>query len=41
MIRKPSDLVIIVTYGLYDESESMNHCPKVFLVDKQNRIAPT
>lgn len=34
----PGDLVIIVSYGQYDESEAKTHCPSVFLVDEQNRI---
>lgn len=37
---KPGDLVIIVTYGHYDDSEARAHRPNVFLVDEQNRMAP-
>ena len=35
---KPSDMVIIVSYGQYDDAEAKTHRPNVFLVDKQNRI---
>ena len=31
------DLIIIVTYGTYDEAELSNHQPKVVLVDSSNK----
>jgi len=31
------DLVIIVTYGSYDEAELQNHQPKIVLVDSNNK----
>jgi len=34
----PGDMVIIVSYGTYDESEVTTHKPHVFLVDENNRI---
>jgi len=34
----PGDLVIIVSYAQYDESEAKVHHPKVFLVDEKNQI---
>ncbi|MBN1853324.1 MAG: aspartate 1-decarboxylase [Pirellulales bacterium] len=33
----PGDLVIIVSYGQYDEREVEFHKPNIFLVDKKNR----
>ena len=35
----PGDLVIIVSYGQYNEAEAKTHRPLVFLVDEENRIA--
>ena len=32
------DLVIIATFGSYNENELLNHKPKVVLVDSQNMI---
>ena len=34
---KPGDVVIIVTYGQYSETEATRHQPVVVLVDGQNR----
>ena len=34
---KPGDVVIIVTYGQYSETEATRHQPVVVLVDEQNR----
>ncbi len=33
----PGDMVIIVSYADYDESELKDHEPRVILVDQQNR----
>jgi aspartate 1-decarboxylase len=32
------DLVILISYGVFDESESQNHRPQVVFVDNRNRI---
>ncbi|MBC7197442.1 MAG: aspartate 1-decarboxylase, partial [Deferribacterales bacterium] len=34
---QPGDMVIIVSYGLYDEEELENHNPIVIQVDEKNR----
>ena len=34
------DLVIVISYGLYDEREAKAHRPKVAFVDSNNRIIP-
>jgi aspartate 1-decarboxylase len=36
--NKPGDLVIICTFGGYDEAELETYEPKVVLVDEKNRI---
>ncbi len=35
---QPGDLVIIIAYGMFTDSEVRNFKPKVALVDKNNRI---
>ena len=35
---QPGDLVIIVSYAEYDESEIARHKPKVLVVDEHNRV---
>lgn len=35
----PGDLVIVISYGLYDEAEADRHHPRVIFVDERNRIA--
>src|SRR3954470_4870627 len=35
---KPGDVVIIATYGSYDEAEVRGHEPLVVLMDAENRI---
>jgi aspartate 1-decarboxylase len=37
-LAQPGDLIIIVTYALYDESELGEFSPKVVFVDSKNRI---
>ena len=37
-LAQPGDLIIIVTYALYDESELEKFSPKVVFVDSRNRI---
>jgi aspartate 1-decarboxylase len=34
----PGDLVILISYGLYEEAEAARHAPTVVFVDAQNRI---
>ncbi len=34
----PGDLVIIISYGLFDEAEGGRHHPTVVFVDERNRI---
>jgi aspartate 1-decarboxylase len=34
----PGDLVIVISYGLYEEAEASRHAPRVVFVDAQNRI---
>src|SRR5947209_6605451 len=35
---RPGDVVIIATYGMYDERETRGHEPVVVLVDAENRV---
>lgn len=35
----PGDLVIVISYGLYDEAEGAGHRPRVVFVDERNRVA--
>lgn len=35
---KPGDVVIIATYGTYDEAEARGHEPVVVLMDANNRV---
>ncbi|HEU4799620.1 MAG TPA: aspartate 1-decarboxylase [Gemmatimonadales bacterium] len=34
----PGDLVIVISYGNYDEAEAERHRPRVIFVDERNRI---
>jgi len=34
----PGDLVILISYGLYDEDAAERHSPRVVFVDEHNRI---
>lgn len=34
----PGDLVIIISYGTYDEAETARHRPTVVFVDERNRM---
>ncbi|MND02726.1 Aspartate 1-decarboxylase precursor [compost metagenome] len=34
----PGDLIIVISYGVFDEKEAVKHVPKVVFVDAQNRI---
>ena len=34
----PGDLVIVISYGLFDEAEAARHAPTVVFVDSRNRI---
>jgi aspartate 1-decarboxylase len=34
----PGDLVILISYGVYDEKEVAHHRPRVVFVDDRNRI---
>jgi aspartate 1-decarboxylase len=34
----PGDLVILISYGVMDESEAKSHLPRVVHVDADNRI---
>lgn len=34
----PGDLVIVISYGLFDEAEAQRHAPTVVFVDPRNRI---
>ncbi len=34
----PGDLVILISYGLYEEDEAERHSPRVVFVDDRNRI---
>ncbi|HEX7056385.1 MAG TPA: aspartate 1-decarboxylase [Bacilli bacterium] len=38
LLFKPGDLVIILSMGVYDESEIKKLVPKIVFVDKDNRI---
>ena len=41
---QPGDLIIITTYGLFDEEEIAHHRPRIILVDESNgsgRVAAT
>ncbi|MGA4719657.1 aspartate 1-decarboxylase [Fictibacillus nanhaiensis] len=32
------DIVIVISYGMYDETEARHHVPKVAIMDKNNRV---
>jgi aspartate 1-decarboxylase len=34
----PGDLVILISYGVFDEREVAHFCPRVVFVDERNRI---
>jgi aspartate 1-decarboxylase len=34
----PGDLVILISYGVYDDKEVAHHRPRVVFVDDRNRI---
>jgi aspartate 1-decarboxylase len=34
----PGDLIIVISYGVFDEKEAVKHVPKVIFVDAENRI---
>lgn len=34
----PGDLIIVISYGVFDDKEAVKHVPKVIFVDAQNRI---
>jgi aspartate 1-decarboxylase len=34
----PGDLIIVISYGVFEEKEALKHVPKVIFVDAQNRI---
>jgi aspartate 1-decarboxylase len=34
----PGDLVILISYGVFDEAETERHAPRVVFVDGDNRI---
>ena len=37
---QPGDLVIVISYGHFDEEEVRRHKPRVVFVDSRNRIVP-
>ena len=37
-LAEPGDLVIIMSYGIYDAEEVKQHQPKVIVVDENNRV---
>ena len=37
-LSKPGDLVILISYGLYQDAEARRHVPRVVFVDERNRI---
>ena len=37
-LAEPGDLVIIMSYGIYDPEEVKQHQPKVIVVDENNRV---
>ncbi|HEU4569146.1 MAG TPA: aspartate 1-decarboxylase [Gemmatimonadales bacterium] len=34
----PGDLIIVISYGVFDEAEAKKHQPRVVLVDGHNRV---
>jgi aspartate 1-decarboxylase len=34
----PGDLVIVMSFAVYDDWEAQQHVPRVVLVDAQNRV---
>ncbi len=38
---QPGDVVIIISYGIYDGSEARTHEPKVVFVDEHNHLSQT
>jgi len=37
---QPGDLVIVISYGQFDEEEARRHRPRVVFVDSRNRMVP-
>ncbi|MCF8568047.1 aspartate 1-decarboxylase [Alicyclobacillus tolerans] len=37
-LAEPGDLVIVMSYGIYDAEEVTQHQPKVIVVDEKNRV---
>ena len=37
---QPGDLVIVISYGFYDEAATKGHSPRVVFVDGKNRAIP-
>ncbi len=35
----PGDLVILISYGVFEDAEAARHRPKVVFVDERNRLA--
>jgi aspartate 1-decarboxylase len=35
----PGDLIIVISYGVFEDAEARKHVPKVVFVDEHNRIA--
>jgi aspartate 1-decarboxylase len=38
MLGASGDLVIVMSFAVYDESEAQHHVPRVALVDAQSRV---
>jgi aspartate 1-decarboxylase len=38
-LAHPGDIVIIISYGVYDQKEALEHRPRVVLVDAENRVS--
>ena len=37
-LGQPSDLVILISYGVYSDDEAERHSPRLVFVDPKNRI---
>lgn len=35
---QPGDIVIIISYGVYEDEEAMAYKPKIILLDSQNKV---
>ena len=38
LLDHPGDVVILIAYGVFDETEAERHTPRVVFLDERNRV---